>query len=105
MADLKDQAWISGWEYVGVRGQGLGSNIVLHNFLGKHRKFMSSLNTWPSSDRLTRPHVRWYVDGMQRLNFSVVTPEGWRQEFVEIPVKIPPIPRDVQLFTGVSKLD
>lgn len=105
LADLKGQAWISGWEYVGVRGQGLGSNIMLHNFLGKHRKFMSSLNTWPSHDRPARPYVRWYVDGMQRLNFSVVTPEGWRQEFVEIPVKIPPIPRDVQLFTGVSKLD
>lgn len=102
---LQEQAWISGWEYVGARGQGLAANVVLHNLLGKHRKFMSSLNTWPSDDRPAEPYLRWYVDGMQRLNFSVVTAEGWRQEFVEVPITIPPIPRDVQLYTGVSRLD
>ncbi len=105
LSDVERQGWFSGWEYVGARGQGLASNVVLHNFLGKHRKFMSSLNTWPSYDRPRRPYIRWYVDGMQRLNFSLVTPEGWRQEFVEIPVLIPPIPRDVELFSGISKLD
>lgn len=105
LSDVQRQALISGWEYVGARGRGLASNAVLHNFLGKHRKFMSSLNTWPSDDRPERPYIRWYVDGMQRLNFSLVTPEGWRQEFVEVPLRVPPIPRDVQLFSGISKLD
>jgi hypothetical protein len=105
LADLQRQALISGWEYVGARGQGLSANVVLHNLLGKHRKFMSSLNVWPSHDRPEKPYARWYVDGMQRLNFSIVTPEGWRQEFVEVPLKVPPIPRDVQLFAGVSTLD
>jgi hypothetical protein len=79
--------------------------VVLHNLLGKHRKFMSSLNTWPSDDRPERPHVRWYVDGMQRLNFSLVTPEGWRQEFVEVPLHVPPIPRDVEVLSGISSVD
>ena len=102
---LLDQAWIGGWEYVGARGRGLAANVVLYNFLGKNRKFMSSLNTWPSNDRPEKPHVRWYVDGMQRLNFSIVTPEGWRQEFVEVPLRVPPVPRDVQLFAGISVLD
>ena len=105
LADLQRQALVSGWEYVGARGQGLASNAVLHNLFGKHRKFMSSLNVWPSHDRSEQPYVRWYVDGMQRLNFSMVTPEGWRQEFVEVPLRVTPIPRDVQLFSGVSTLD
>ncbi len=102
---LRDQAWISGWEYVGARGRGLAANVVLYNLLGKNRKFMSSLNTWPSNDRPSEPYLRWYVDGMQRLNFSIVSPEGWRQEFVEVPLRVPPIPRDVQLYSGVSTLD
>lgn len=105
LEDVKRQAWVSGWEFVGARGQGLAANVVLHNFLGKHRKFMSSLNTWPSNDRPNRPYIRWYVDGMQRLNFSLVTPEGWRQEFVEVPIRVPPIPRDIELFSGQHKLD
>jgi hypothetical protein len=102
---IKDQGWISGWEYSGARGQGLEANIVLYNFLGKNRKFMSSLNTWPSTDYASTPRVQWYVDGMQRLNFSLVTPEGWRQEFVEVPIAVPPIPRDMKLYAGVSTLD
>ena len=105
LQQLRDQALISGWEYVGARGQGFGANVVLYNFMGKNRKFMSSLNTWPSGDHGKQPHVQWYVDGMQRLNFSLVTPEGWRQEFVEVPMQVPPIPRDVELFSGKSRLD
>lgn len=102
---IKDQGWISGWEYSGARGQGLEANLVVYNFLGKNRKFMSSLNTWPSTDFAGQPKLQWYVDGMQRLNFSLVTPEGWRQEFVEVPIAIPPVPRDVKLYSGLSKID
>ncbi|MCE4540764.1 hypothetical protein LXT12_26395 [Pelomonas sp. P7] len=105
LAGVKQQGWISGWEYSGARGQGLEANIIVYNFLGKNRKFMSSLNTWPSNDRPATPQMQWYVDGMQRLNFSLLTPEGWRQEFVEVPIAIPPMPRDMKLYSGISKLD
>ena len=105
LASFKAQGWISGWEFSGARGQGLEANVILYNFLGKNRKFMSSLNTWPSTDFGSTAKLQWYVDGMQRLNFSLVTPEGWRQEFVEVPIAIPPIPRDMKLYSGISKLD
>ncbi len=105
LQDIRIQGWTSGWEFVGARGQGLAANVVLYNFLGKNRKFMSSLNTWPSDDHPARPVIQWYVDGMQRLNFSLVTPEGWRQEFVEVPISVMPIPRDVSLYAGLNKLN
>ena len=101
---LRTMGMISKWDYEGVRGRGLFANIVLHDFLGKHRKFMSSLATWPTQDRLSTPAVRFYVDGMQRLNFTFVTKSGWRQEYVEVPMRIPPVPRDVALYSGKSDL-
>ena len=101
---LRTMGMIEKWDYEGVRGRGLYANVVLHNFLGKHRKFMSSLATWPTKDRPAVPAVRFYVDGMQRLNFAFVTKDGWRQEFVEVPLRIPPVPRDVALFSGKSDL-
>jgi len=104
LQQLQDQALVSGWEYVGERGRGLAANVVLLNFLGKHRKFMSSLNTWPNEQRPQRPTVRFYVDGMQRLNFTLITRSGWRQEFVEVPLRIPPVPRDVELYAGQATL-
>ncbi|RVH97625.1 hypothetical protein [Sinorhizobium meliloti] len=102
---LRAQGQIGEWEYEGVRGRGLNANVVLQHFLGKHRKFMSSLMTWPSGERPDRPIVRMYVDGMQRLNFAFLSPSGWRQEFVEVPLKVPPVPRDVALFSDVSTID
>ncbi len=102
---LKSLGLISGWEYEGSRGRGIFANVVLKDFLGKHRKFMSSLATWPTDEKPGRPIVRMYVDGMQRLNFGLVTADGWRQEFVEVPLRIPPVPRDVALYSGRSSLD
>lgn len=102
---LRTMGMISGWEYEGSRGRGLFANVVLKDFLGKHRKFMSSLSTWPTDEKLGRPVVRLYVDGMQRLNFGLLTRDGWRQEFVEVPLRIPPVPRDTALFSGRSSLD
>jgi hypothetical protein len=102
---LKAQALIGGWEYDGSRGRGLNANVVLKQFMGKHRKFMSSLHTWPSDEKPVHPVVRFYVDGMQRLNFTFISTSGWRQEFVEVPLRVPPVPRDVELYSDVSSLD
>lgn len=102
---LKTMGMISGWEFEGARGRGLFANVVLRDFLGKHRKFMSSLSTWPTDEKLDRPVVRLYVDGMQRLNFGFLTREGWRQEFVEVPLRVPPVPRDISLYSGKSSLE
>ncbi|WP_340063175.1 hypothetical protein [Ascidiimonas aurantiaca] len=101
---LKTMGIISGWDYEGARGQGLYANIVLYDFLGKNRKFMSSLCIWPTDEIPDRPLVRFYVDGMQRLNFGFLSSKGWRQEFVEVPMRIPPVPRDIDLYSGISKL-
>ena len=92
------------WKYDGSRGRGLNANVLLQQFLGKHRKFMSSLSTWPTHERPVTPIVRFYVDGMQRLNFTFITRQGWRQEFVEVPLQVPPVPRDVELYSGVSSI-
>lgn len=100
-AQLRAQGMIADWSYDGARGRGLNANIVLEHFFGKHRKFMSSLCTWPNQEKPDRPTVRFYVDGMQRLNFSFISTEGWRQEFVEVPLQVPPVPRDVELYSGV----
>lgn len=102
---LRSMGMISGWDFEGARGRGLHANLVLYDYLGKHRKFMSSLGTWPIDETVQRPLLRFYVDGMQRLNFSFLTTYGWRQEFVEVPMRIPPVPRDVALFTGRSTLN
>jgi hypothetical protein len=104
-AQLRAQGMIADWSYDGARGRGLNANVVLQHFLGKHRKFMSSLCTWPNDERPDRPIVRFYVDGMQRLNFSFINKEGWRQEFVEVPLQVPPVPRDVEIYSGVHTLD
>ena len=104
LAQLRTQGLLLDWKYEGARGRGLNANVVLTNFLGKHRKFMSSLCTWPNEQRPKQPSVRFYVDGMQRLNFTFITRNGWRQEFVEVPLQIPPVPRDVDLYSGVSEL-
>jgi hypothetical protein len=101
---LQSMGMISGWEYEGSRGRGLFANVVLKDFLGRHRKFMSSLSTWPTDENPDRPLIRLYVDGMQRLNFGLLTREGWRQEFVEVPLRIPPVPRDIALYSGISSL-
>ncbi|RDJ00737.1 hypothetical protein B5K05_33235 [Rhizobium phaseoli] len=102
---LRAQGLIGNWSYEGVRGRGLNANVVIENFLGKHRKFMSSLMTWPGGEHPAQPVVRMYVDGMQRLNFAFLSPTGWRQEFVEVPLKVPPVPRDVALFSDVGKFE
>lgn len=101
---LKTMGLVSGWDFEGVRGQGLFANVVLYNFLGKNRKFMSSLCAWPTDEKVESPVLRFYVDGMQRLNFGFLTRDGWRQEFVEVPLRIPPVPRDVDLYSGQSSL-
>lgn len=105
LAQLDAQGLVDGWTYDGARGRGLNANVVLEQFMGKHRKFMSSLCTWPSEQKPTHPTVRFYVDGMQRLNFSFIDRDGWRQEFVEVPLQVPPVPRDVELYSGISQLD
>ncbi|MEP3225645.1 MAG: hypothetical protein ABJO01_06695 [Parasphingorhabdus sp.] len=105
LAALQAMGMISGWEFEGSRGRGLFANVVLKNFLGKNRKFMSSLSSWPTDELPDKPLVRMYVDGMQRLNFGLLTREGWRQEFVEVPLRIPPVPRDISLYSGKSSLD
>jgi hypothetical protein len=104
LATLRSQGLVQDWKYEGSRGRGLNANVVLTQFLGKHRKFMSSLCAWPGDLRPAQPVVRFYVDGMQRLNFTFITRNGWRQEFVEVPLSIPPVPRDVALYTGVSEI-
>jgi hypothetical protein len=101
---LKSQGFVQDWKYDGSRGRGLNANVVLQEFLGKHRKFMSSLSTWPTEERPATPVVRFYVDGMQRLNFTFITRAGWRQEFVEVPLQVPPVPRDVELYSGISRI-
>lgn len=103
-AQLRAQGMIADWSYDGARGRGLNANVVLEHFYGKHRKFMSSLCTWPNQEKPDRPTVRFYVDGMQRLNFSFISTEGWRQEFVEVPLQVPPVPRDVELYSGVHTI-
>jgi hypothetical protein len=104
LAQLRAQGMIADWTYDGARGRGLNANVVLQHFYGKHRKFMSSLCTWPNDEHPDRPIVRFYVDGMQRLNFSFISKEGWRQEFVEVPLQVPPVPRDVELYSGVHTI-
>lgn len=101
---LKTMGLISGWDFEGVRGQGLFANVIVYDFLGKNRKFMSSLCVWPTDEKVEHPVVRFYVDGMQRLNFGFLTKGGWRQEFVEVPLRIPPVPRDIDLYSGQSTL-
>ena len=105
LTQVQAQGLTGDWKYEGVRGQGLDANVVLQNLLGKNRKFMSSLHVWPNEDAPKAPLIRFYVDGMQRLNFTFISTEGWRQEFVEVPLHIPPVPRDVQLFSGASTLE
>lgn len=105
LAQVRAQGMIADWKYDGARGRGINANIVLENFFGKHRKFMSSLCTWPNKEQPGQPIVRFYVDGMQRLNFSFISKEGWRQEFVEVPLQVPPVPRDVELYSGIYKID
>ena len=83
---LKTMGLISGWDFDGTRGQGLFANVIVYNFLGKNRKFMSSLCIWPTDEKIEQSVIRFYVDGMQRLNFGFVTKTGWRQEFVEVPI-------------------
>ena len=102
---LRQQAMVSGWEYDGSRGRGLNANLVLTDFLGKHRKFMSTLSVWPTEEKPDQPVTRFYVDGMQRLNFSFISTKGWRQEFVEVPLKVPPVPRDIELYSDISTLN
>jgi hypothetical protein len=102
---LKSMGMTSGWDFEGARGRGLFANVVLYDLMGRHRKFMSSLSTWPTDEHPSRPLVRFYVDGMQRLNFALITPSGWRQEFVEVPLRIPPVPRDIDLYSGKSTLE
>lgn len=102
---LRAMGMIEKWDYEGSRGRGLYANVVLYNFLGKHRRFMSSLSVWPTDERQKDPVVRFYVDGMQRLNFAFMNRDGWRQEFVEVPLRVPPVPRDVALYTGRSSLE
>lgn len=97
--------FVQDWKYDGARGRGLNANLVLQQFLGRHRKFMSSLATWPNEERPQRPVIRFYVDGMQRLNFTFISTTGWRQEFVEVPLRVPPVPRDVELYSGVAQLN
>jgi len=105
LAVLEAQGLISDWTYDGARGRGLNANVVISHFMGKHRKFMSSLCTWPNEQKPETPTVRFYVDGMQRLNFSFIDSNGWRQEFVEVPLQVPPVPRDVELYSGIHTLD
>ena len=105
LEQLRGQGLVQDWAYEGVRGQGLNANFVLYNFLGKNRKFMSSLCIWPTEERPNQATARFYVDGMQRLNITFITKEGWRQEFVEVPLRIPPVPKDIELYSGISKID
>ncbi len=102
---LRAMGMIEKWDYEGARGRGLYANVVLSNFLGKHRRFMSSLSVWPTDERPPQPTIRFYVDGMQRLNFAFINRDGWRQEFVEVPLRVPPVPRDIALYTGRSNLE
>jgi|SRR5579859_3567119 len=104
LSALRNEGLAQDWKFEGARGRGLNANVVLQEFMGKHRKFMSSLSTWPTRERPTNAIVRFYVDGMQRLNFTFITREGWRQEFVEVPLQVPPVPRDVELYSGVSTI-
>lgn len=105
LEQLRAQGLVQDWAYEGVRGQGLNANFVLYNFLGKNRKFMSSLCIWPTEERPGQATARFYVDGMQRLNITFITKEGWRQEFVEVPLRIPPVPKDIELYSGISKIE
>jgi len=105
LKDLKSMGLISGWDFDGARGRGIFANIILYDFMGKNRKFMSSLAVWPTDEKPERPITRFYVDGMQRLNFTSMTIDGWRQEFVEVPMRIPPVPRDIALYSGQSELE
>jgi hypothetical protein len=96
---------VQGWRYEGRRGRGVDSDVVLHQFLGKQRRFMSSLAAWPHEDHPRRPLIRLSVDGVQRLGFTFLDSSGWRQEFVEVPLRVPPVPRDVELQPGVYRLN
>jgi hypothetical protein len=97
--------FVQDWRYEGGRGRGVDADVVLHPFLGKDRRFMSSLAAWPNEDHPRRPLIRLNVDGVQRLGFTLLATSGWRQEFVEVPLRVPPAPRDVELQPGVHHLN
>lgn len=105
LASIRGEGFIQDWKYEGSRGRGLSANVVLQGFFGKHRKFMSSIVAWQPDEKPGQPLVRFYDDDMQRLNFALVTPGGWRQEFVEVPLGVPPVPRDVELHSAGSRVE
>ncbi len=96
--------WLDGWRYEGVRGRGLGANVVFDTFLGRRRTFMSSLFVRRLAPAPARSSVRFYVDHLHRLAFTHESAAGWAQEFVEIPVRVPPVPRDVVLSPVPTKI-
>lgn len=97
LGSLESLGLLEGWRYEGVRGRGLGANVVFDAFLGRRRMFMSSLFLRRLAAPPARPRVRFYVDHLHRLAFTHESAAGWAQEFVEIPVRVPPVPRDVVL--------
>jgi len=104
LATLKGMGLVGGWAFEGVRGRGLEADLVLERFLGRHRRFMSSLVVRPSDGVASVPGIRWWVDDLQRLGFSLTTQDGWEQEFVEVPLRVVPTPRDVVMAPAAPPL-